>query len=316
MTDGSTVPSPTERRTDQAISVSHLSKRFGDRLAFDDVSFEVGRGEVFGFLGPNGAGKTTTVRTLGTLIAPSSGTASVAGLPLDPRERRRDPAADRGHARVARPVPAVERRREPRVFRRPVRGPGAEAAHRPGARGRQPRRPGRRCLRHAVQGPPPAGRPGAGAVERPGGALPRRADGRPRSGRGAGGPRAHPRAPTAGGDDLPDHAPAGGGGTALRSRRDPQHDPPHHRPTERAPRRDVHAIALDPDRSLRSPSPIASSAVCPASRAGARTGPTTSSPCQTRTPRLRPSPGRWWPPTRTSSPSSSHAIRSRTSTSS
>jgi ABC-2 type transport system ATP-binding protein len=42
----------------------------------------VARGEVFGFLGPNGAGKTTTVRTLGTLIAPTSGTATVAGIPL------------------------------------------------------------------------------------------------------------------------------------------------------------------------------------------------------------------------------------------
>jgi ABC-2 type transport system ATP-binding protein len=49
--------------------VEHLSKRFGDRIAFDDVSFEVGHGEVFGFLGPNGAGKTTTVRTLGTLLS-------------------------------------------------------------------------------------------------------------------------------------------------------------------------------------------------------------------------------------------------------
>ena len=67
-----------------ALSVSHLSKAFGDRLAFEDVSFEVGRGEVFGFLGPNGAGKTTTVRTLGTLIAPTSGSATVAGLPLTP----------------------------------------------------------------------------------------------------------------------------------------------------------------------------------------------------------------------------------------
>ena len=46
--------------------------------------FEVGRGEVFGFLGPNGAGKTTTVRTLGTLIAPTSGSATVAGIPLTP----------------------------------------------------------------------------------------------------------------------------------------------------------------------------------------------------------------------------------------
>src|SRR3989440_7867936 len=56
--------------------------RFGERVAVEDVSFEVGYGEVFGFLGPNGAGKTTTVRTLGTLIAPSSGTATVAGIRL------------------------------------------------------------------------------------------------------------------------------------------------------------------------------------------------------------------------------------------
>src|SRR5204863_631654 len=67
-----------------ALSVDHLSKRFGDRVAFDDLTFEVGRGEVFGFLGPNGAGKTTTVRTLGTLIAPTSGSAAVAGIPLTP----------------------------------------------------------------------------------------------------------------------------------------------------------------------------------------------------------------------------------------
>jgi ABC-2 type transport system ATP-binding protein len=67
-----------------AISVKHLSKRFGDRTAFDDISFEVGQGEVFGFLGPNGAGKTTTVRTLGTLIAPTSGSATIAGIPLTP----------------------------------------------------------------------------------------------------------------------------------------------------------------------------------------------------------------------------------------
>jgi ABC-2 type transport system ATP-binding protein len=65
-----------------ALTVDHLSKRFGERTAFKDVSFTVASGEVFGFLGPNGAGKTTTVRTLGTLIAPTSGSASVAGIPL------------------------------------------------------------------------------------------------------------------------------------------------------------------------------------------------------------------------------------------
>jgi ABC-2 type transport system ATP-binding protein len=65
-----------------ALKVERLTKRFGDRTAFQEVSFTVAPGEVFGFLGPNGAGKTTTVRTLGTLIAPTSGSASVAGIPL------------------------------------------------------------------------------------------------------------------------------------------------------------------------------------------------------------------------------------------
>ncbi len=70
-----------------ALSVSHLSKSFGDRVAFDDLTFNVDRGEIFGFLGPNGAGKTTTVRTLGTLLAPTSGTATVAGFPLLPENQ-------------------------------------------------------------------------------------------------------------------------------------------------------------------------------------------------------------------------------------
>jgi ABC-2 type transport system ATP-binding protein len=66
------------------LSVVGLAKRFGRRTAFEDVSFEVSRGEVFGFLGPNGAGKTTMVRTLATLLAPTAGTAVVAGIPLRP----------------------------------------------------------------------------------------------------------------------------------------------------------------------------------------------------------------------------------------
>jgi len=66
----------------RALVVNRLTKSFGDRIAFSDVTFEVSYGEVFGFLGPNGAGKTTTVRTLGTLIAPTSGSATVAGIPL------------------------------------------------------------------------------------------------------------------------------------------------------------------------------------------------------------------------------------------
>ena len=67
-----------------ALIVDGLGKRFGSRVAFEGVSFEIGYGEVFGFLGPNGAGKTSTVRTLGTLLAPSEGSAIVAGFPLVP----------------------------------------------------------------------------------------------------------------------------------------------------------------------------------------------------------------------------------------
>src|SRR6266516_1157492 len=81
---GKRVPPSAANDSAPALSVEHLTKRFGDRTAFDDVSFEVGHGEVFGFLGPNGAGKTTTVRTLGTLLAPTSGSATVAGIPLAP----------------------------------------------------------------------------------------------------------------------------------------------------------------------------------------------------------------------------------------
>jgi ABC-2 type transport system ATP-binding protein len=79
-----TQPANTSTREGPALSVRGLGKTFGDRVAFEDVTFEIGYGEVFGFLGPNGAGKTTTVRTLGTLIAPTSGSATVAGIPLAP----------------------------------------------------------------------------------------------------------------------------------------------------------------------------------------------------------------------------------------
>jgi ABC-2 type transport system ATP-binding protein len=81
LTSARVSPSPTD---EPALVVEHLTKRFGDRVAVDDVSFAVAAGEVFGFLGPNGAGKTTTVRMLATLITPTSGTARVAGVQLDP----------------------------------------------------------------------------------------------------------------------------------------------------------------------------------------------------------------------------------------
>jgi ABC-2 type transport system ATP-binding protein len=64
------------------IHVENLSKRFTKTLAVDGLNLDVAEGEVFGFLGPNGAGKTTTVRMLTSLIAPSSGTATVGGFEI------------------------------------------------------------------------------------------------------------------------------------------------------------------------------------------------------------------------------------------
>ena len=61
------------------LAVRQLAKRFGDVVALQDVSFEVGRGEIVGFLGPNGAGKTTTLRILSTYLTPDAGTASIGG---------------------------------------------------------------------------------------------------------------------------------------------------------------------------------------------------------------------------------------------
>ena len=61
------------------IEASGLVRRFGDLTAVDGVDLEVAEGEIFGFLGPNGAGKSTTVRMLTTLLAPSAGSARVAG---------------------------------------------------------------------------------------------------------------------------------------------------------------------------------------------------------------------------------------------
>lgn len=74
------------------IKAENLTKQFDEVLAVDRLSLEIAEGEVFGFLGPNGAGKTTTVRMLTSLIAPSSGLATVMGFQVgrDDQEIRRN----------------------------------------------------------------------------------------------------------------------------------------------------------------------------------------------------------------------------------
>ena len=64
------------------VCTEHLSKRFGDLVAVDDLSFALGRGTVTGFLGPNGAGKTTTLRMLLHLVQPTAGRGARLRPPL------------------------------------------------------------------------------------------------------------------------------------------------------------------------------------------------------------------------------------------
>lgn len=69
-----------------AIEAQHLTMRFGDFTAVDDVSFRIGRGEIFGFLGSNGCGKTTTMKMLTGLLAASAGSARLFGREVDPND--------------------------------------------------------------------------------------------------------------------------------------------------------------------------------------------------------------------------------------
>jgi ABC-2 type transport system ATP-binding protein len=74
-----------------AVEVKGLTVRFGDFVAVNNISFEVGEGEIFGFLGANGAGKTTTIRVLCGLLLPSDGDVHVAGIDVraDPLDVKR-----------------------------------------------------------------------------------------------------------------------------------------------------------------------------------------------------------------------------------
>ena len=72
---------------EHAIEVENLTKRYGDLLAVNDISFTVKKGEVFAFLGPNGAGKTTTVEIIDTIRTPTSGKVRLLGMDVTKKKR-------------------------------------------------------------------------------------------------------------------------------------------------------------------------------------------------------------------------------------
>lgn len=72
---------------DSVISARGLTKKFGEFTAVDNISFEVNRGEIYGFLGPNGSGKTTTIRMILGLLKPTSGEVEVLGGSMDQESR-------------------------------------------------------------------------------------------------------------------------------------------------------------------------------------------------------------------------------------
>jgi ABC-2 type transport system ATP-binding protein len=76
------------KETEYAIEVEKLTKRYGDLLAVNDISFTVNIGEVFALLGPNGAGKTTTVEIIETILTPTSGKVTLLGM--DVTEKKHD----------------------------------------------------------------------------------------------------------------------------------------------------------------------------------------------------------------------------------
>jgi ABC-2 type transport system ATP-binding protein len=79
-------------RPDHVLAIEHLTKRFGNFNAVDDISLAVSRGEIFGFLGPNGAGKTTTIKMIAGLLKPDAGEISISNRSLaeEPRDCKQD----------------------------------------------------------------------------------------------------------------------------------------------------------------------------------------------------------------------------------
>jgi ABC-2 type transport system ATP-binding protein len=102
------------------IEINHLTKDFGEVRAVDDLSFDTDEGKVVGFLGPNGSGKTTTLRSLVGLVTPTSGTATIKGLPYG---ELHDPLSEVGVMLEATAHPARTARDHLRVIAAEARVP-------------------------------------------------------------------------------------------------------------------------------------------------------------------------------------------------
>ena len=222
---------------DPIIRVEHLTKRYkkSPTPAVDDISFDVGQGELFAFLGPNGAGKTTTISILTTTLAKTSGTVTSTATTSIATPRRSGQHRDHLPEPDRRPPPVGRGEHPP--ARRPVRDLRLPAVL-PADAGRVP---------PAGRAPGPRGRARGGAVQAAADLLgrheaqardhpqpdapardpvPRRADVRPRPGQPQRPVALPARRPQRGRHDrLPDHPlPRGGRGGRSRVRRRPRPD--------------------------------------------------------------------------------------------
>src|SRR5210317_2228129 len=83
---------PRTNKPDHILAIEHITKKFGDFKAVDDISITVNRGEIFGFIGPNGAGKTTTIKMIAGLLKPDAGqiTINKRNLAGEPQQCKQD----------------------------------------------------------------------------------------------------------------------------------------------------------------------------------------------------------------------------------
>ena len=163
---------------DTTLQAHGLRKAYGSLVAVDELTFEAQAGEVVGLLGPNGAGKTTAIRVLTTIMPPTAGTFSVAGLPHTRAEIRADRRAAESAGYPDQQTGEEFVRYHARLFG--TRGERAIGGDQPARRGR-PRRAALGIHLHLQPRYAPASRHRPRARQRATGGVLRRTDARPRS---------------------------------------------------------------------------------------------------------------------------------------